>query len=185
MGRATRTSSPTAYQKKISIHALRGEGDSSPVTRAYSPKNFNPRPPWGGRHPPPSTSFVHRINFNPRPPWGGRRYRPESRGSSSHFNPRPPWGGRRNTVIRHFNAFYISIHALRGEGDASPQHGDSRAHDFNPRPPWGGRRQCRTRLRSPSSISIHALRGEGDEFNFFLPGKAVSISIHALRGEGD
>ena len=56
----------------------------------------------------------------------------------------------------------ISIHALRGEGDA-------RYFLF---------------MRMSTTISIHALRGEGDYddssqilFRF--------ISIHALRGEGD
>ena len=56
---------------------------------------------------------------------------------------------------------HISIHALRGEGDASA--------DCVGGSPW---------------ISIHALRGEGDPYNQRLlhTGK---ISIHALRGEGD
>ena len=34
----------------ISIHALRGEGDTkNKIDNRYS-DNFNPRPPWGGRH---------------------------------------------------------------------------------------------------------------------------------------
>ena len=33
----------------ISIHALRGEGDPSGVRFAVNCKDFNPRPPWGGR----------------------------------------------------------------------------------------------------------------------------------------
>ena len=36
-------------RKDISIHALRGEGDPSGVRFAVNCKDFNPRPPWGGR----------------------------------------------------------------------------------------------------------------------------------------
>ena len=35
-----------------------------------------------------------------------------------HFNPRPPWGGRLRTSISCGTRTAISIHALRGEGDA-------------------------------------------------------------------
>ncbi len=35
---------------KISIHALRGEGDGSCLrSQARRERDFNPRPPWGGR----------------------------------------------------------------------------------------------------------------------------------------
>ena len=56
----------------------------------------------------------------------------------------------------------ISIHALREEGDATDGAITSQRNDFNPRPPRGGRR-CRTwRSCLKSTISIHALREEGD-----------------------
>ena len=35
----------------ISIHALRGEGDDSRLVFLFKLFDFNPRPPWGGRHP--------------------------------------------------------------------------------------------------------------------------------------
>ena len=35
---------------RISIHALRGEGDGYKVYCQYPYQDFNPRPPWGGRH---------------------------------------------------------------------------------------------------------------------------------------
>ena len=35
---------------EISIHALRGEGDKYVENFAAMRDNFNPRPPWGGRH---------------------------------------------------------------------------------------------------------------------------------------
>ena len=34
---------------------------------------------------------------------------------------------------------YISIHALRGEGDEKPKKEFDGDWHFNPRPPWGGR----------------------------------------------
>ena len=35
----------------ISIHALRGEGDRGGEKTEAGKNNFNPRPPWGGRPP--------------------------------------------------------------------------------------------------------------------------------------
>ena len=60
--------------------------------------------------------------------------------TSGDFNPRPPWGGRLTRSDSHLHKQYISIHALRGEGDPHPL-----------RPSKCARK-----------ISIHALRGEGD-----------------------
>ena len=37
------------YCDSISIHALRGEGDHKRNKLLDELKNFNPRPPWGGR----------------------------------------------------------------------------------------------------------------------------------------
>ena len=56
------------------------------------------------------------------------------------FYPRPPRGGRRIVVSDLLGKLYISIHALREEGDAADA------------------------VRQPLSIiSIHALREEGDD----------------------
>ena len=81
---------------------------------------------------------------------------------SLHFNPRPPWGGRPPYFLRCPLGIYISIHALRGEGDRKDT--DYKA--------------------ARMGISIHALRGEGDCHLCRFLGIAA-ISIHALRGEGD
>ena len=57
----------------------------------------------------------------------------------------------------------ISIHALRGEGDA-----------------------MLILSKCPEeTISIHALRGEGDKHQSVDKLAELKISIHALRGEGD
>ncbi len=56
----------------------------------------------------------------------------------------------------------ISIHALRGEGDATAAGLEFDDEDFNPRPPWGGRLTEAEYQAYLTAISIHALRGEGD-----------------------
>ena len=125
-------------------------------------KHFNPRPPWGGRHSDYLVVVKIKYHFNPRPPWGGRPNFPISVHLHVDFNPRPPWGGRlfycpfyyldyvfqstpsvgRATFDRlaHNLEYFISIHALRGEGD-----------------PFVDAVAVKHRC-----ISIHALRGEGD-----------------------
>ena len=42
-------------------------------------------------------------------------------------------------AVAKFNDFYISIHALREEGDSIHRHPPDRPRNFNPRPPRGGR----------------------------------------------
>ena len=124
-------------------------------------QHFYPRPPWGGRRGEGASPPLC-LYFYPRPPWGGR---PESANTTIpgvNFYPRPPWGGRRKlrAAARRAKEFLstpsvgratllqlgirpkveISIHALRGEGDAQHCSPCTAAMDFYPRPPWGGRR---------------------------------------------
>ena len=81
------------------------------------------------------------ANFYPRPPWGGRLWQTKRRcpagtflstpsvgratdiainagKSTQYFYPRPPWGGRLLHAVDELRLLIISIHALRGEGDA-------------------------------------------------------------------
>ena len=60
------------------------------------------------------------------------------------------------------NKKFISIHALREEGD-----------------------RATTSPRSNQRISIHALREEGDRRRLAVNPEYMQISIHALREEGD
>ena len=146
----------------ISIHALREEGDSSTTSILWSPSNFYPRPPRGGRLAQQNLWPVGQ-HFYPRPPRGGR---PDPEDTCEcwevNFYPRPPRGGRPGTSRR--------------------QHRP--ATHFYPRPPRGGRRSSSTIGTSSSMISIHALREEGDP-RCPRPVPASHISIHALREEGD
>ena len=49
VGRATMPFSRDSFFLVISIHALRGEGDSWYAKGGLGCLYFNPRPPWGGR----------------------------------------------------------------------------------------------------------------------------------------
>ena len=123
------------------------------------------------------------------------------------FNPRPPWGGRLNHRQLNNQTTYISIHALRGEGDIFFARPNRYKLHFNPRPPWGGRLLSRFSLilaiyfnpRPPwgGRRSISSLRkrrvlfqstpsvGRATISDGQLRVLDAPISIHALRGEGD
>ena len=101
-----------------------------------------------------------------------------------NFYPRPPRGGRQTTFLGVAPEDYISIHALREEGDASQsdhqisqnisihalrEEGDflrqlmrCQFPYFYPRPPRGGRHNLDLKAAEGKTISIHALREEGD-----------------------
>ena len=104
-------------ENKISIHALREEGDSAGACIRPHLQHFYPRPPRGGR--PGQHSGVecnHHISIH--------ALREE--------------GDIQQQLMRVSHT--ISIHALREEGDAKYFLGQSQqAQDFYPRPPRGGR----------------------------------------------
>ena len=126
--------------------------------------------------------------------------------STSDFYPRPPWGGRPQASRFWQDTVFISIHALRGEGDVTNTGTTSAAVLFLSTPSVGRATRWPVRpglalvfLSTPSvgratliiplmgaftRISIHALRGEGD-LTRKTKQKYWRISIHALRGEGD
>ena len=115
-GRRTRApSAPGA--PTISIHALRGEGDGYLVASDTVAWLFLSTPSVGRATVSSLRCCAPAANFYPRPPWGGRRY-----------------PGATYEIIKQ-----ISIHALRGEGDAETPQGVAGSRNFYPRPPWGGR----------------------------------------------
>ena len=150
---------------KVSIHAPRAEGDSSPrrSTGRTAGGSFNPRPPCGGRRGRravdqdigrkfQSTPPVRRATqsapeapprpnrFNPRPPCGGRQDRvPAVEASDAAFQSTPPV--RRATRARgqRRQQRRVSIHAPRAEGDPTSTCRSRGGRRFNPRPPCGGR----------------------------------------------
>ena len=107
------------FSYSISIHALREEGDAILAPDCAHTSVFL------------STPSARRATYMqtcfPLP--------------SDNFYPRPPRGGRRGDIYFSLSALYISIHALREEGD------------------------CRINaVFARLLISIHALREEGDQF---------------------
>ena len=71
--RATSSGALPRPALKISIHALREEGDKVVENVPKLPGNFYPRPPRGGRHHDPQRAKGHPQDFYPRPPRGGRQ----------------------------------------------------------------------------------------------------------------
>ena len=123
----------------ISIHALREEGDGTFAGLLTCPRYFYPRPPRGGRRKSaPHGSLPTRFLSTPSARRATCRFSADC-GVLRNFYPRPPRGGRRavNALLSPFKP--ISIHALREEGD----HTTTKQEDKN-------------------HISIHALREEGD-----------------------
>ena len=150
-------------QCRISIHALREEGDFTYFETHTVFLNFYPRPPRGGRQQPLCGVGARSFDFYPRPPRGGRRCRVGAGSAFRDFYPRPPRGGRPFSPCCKKKQNQISIHALREEGDGQVAH----------------------RRRGRAGISIHALREEGDLRPFDDLQDLRDISIHALREEGD
>ena len=127
---------------EISIHALRGEGDAWSGYIRNKKKKFQSTPSVGRAT--PTTECIACRDIFQSTPSVGRATRP---------------------AAQTYAFWRISIHALRGEGDARDGFRDNRAVHFNPRPPWGGRLHTAIGIAAITWISIHALRGEGDERN--------------------
>ena len=146
----------------ISIHAPREGGDSILCSFVSFQKNFNPRPPRGGRP---------RFPFRPCSRW--------------NFNPRPPRGGRLQIMLPVVAPLRISIHAPREGGDHTAQAGRKYLyHNFNPRPPRGGRRAVRLACALSGLFqSTPPVRGATGSFPSAYP--KCKISIHAPREGGD
>ena len=127
---------------KISIHALREEGDSMLSNVISWDSNFYPRPPRGGRL--VIQPFGQTLeDFYPRPPRGGRRHHEDvaSPPAEISIHALREEGDLDEKTIE--KVLHISIHALREEGD--------------------GRSEP---VYSIMGISIHALREEGDRHDF-------------------
>ena len=149
----------------------------------------------------------HNRNFYPRPPRGGRLATAYCQNGTFEFLSTP--SARRATVWQHHSAHrvFISIHALREEGDkgvsgssyngnkflstpsarratsAPGKAGSSRTY-FYPRPPRGGRPPAR-RLLLFGRIFLSTPSARRATVCTFDWVKSAKISIHALREEGD
>ena len=193
--------------EKISIHALREEGDAPLPWSNSSWINFYPRPPRGGRPghgaaiplfggflstPSARRATVSLAAVLVAPTISIHALREEGDGKAmcfkqivSYFYPRPPRGGRHGVYLQNpSNApVFLSTPSARRATRALPLSGDA-VPVFLSTP--SARRATRAvqALRAEHRISIHALREEGDPLRF--PASYLqSISIHALREEGD
>ena len=171
--------------RQISIHALREEGDelARPIISEAMEISIHALREEGDLLRQRFDGIT--LDFYPRPPRGGRLQRDILHVSVHKFLSTP--SARRATRRKRWERphSWISIHALREEGDLLRQRFDGITLDFYPRPPRGGRLQRdilhvsvhkflstpsarratrRKRWERPHSwISIHALREEGDK----------------------
>ena len=150
------------HDLRISIHALREEGDWSGSIRWAQHSHFYPRPPRGGRR------ILYWFDFT----FTEFLSTPSARRATHHsltggttmadFYPRPPRGGRLCNAWSHGVAIGISIHALREEGDHTTAICLRRVSKFLSTP---SARRATMVHQAPCGgfrISIHALREEGD-----------------------
>ena len=116
--RATRRRPRQRPVGRISIHALREEGDDSGPVKVMISCYFYPRPPRGGR-------LVSGEKLSDSASISIHALREEGDGVDvfldlrrCDFYPRPPRGGRPNADLQTMKSRLISIHALREEGDS-------------------------------------------------------------------
>ena len=204
--RATRFSRANLPADKISIHALRVEGDAQKrYDRQLCFISIHALRVEGD-----ITSFwivLYWSDFYPRPPGGGRLQQLQFGFDNRYFYPRPPGGGRLEAHKIVNDEFVISIHALRVEGDWSRAFPRIMQQHFYPRPPGGGRHKCQVYYNQKKGFlsTPSGWRATGDDrrrrnadVDFYprLPGGGrpvaldttlthEGISIHALRVEGD
>ena len=106
--------------RKISIHALREEGDSLPVSLPQLNVRISIHALREEGDPDASLILgrviaisIHALREE------GDDLGPRDRRSPSNFYPRPPRGGRQRVCQALSPCLFISIHALREEGDSS------------------------------------------------------------------
>ena len=177
-------SSLSARRWRISIHALREEGDPSKSSVPSALCDFYPRPPRGGRQ----DGRILRIDasvFLSTP--SARRATGFSFWCEGGdlFLSTP--SARRATFPNRFllDFFRISIHALREEGDRLLYGQVALCEQFLSTPSARRATPIALWMSDSASISIHALREEGDPGLHRGCKPCSHISIHALREEGD
>ena len=137
--RATQHRSGQAAAERISIHALREEGDRIRHGPAGREVYFYPRPPRGGRRLRPAPEHacglisIHALREE------GDAHKTVKENRKAYFYPRPPRGGRltREYYYSGREQFLSTPSARRATG-AYPRRG-AQTSDFYPRPPRGGR----------------------------------------------
>ena len=130
----------TGKIRRISIHALREEGDGAAL---------------------PSAECLEDISIHALREEGDARMLAIG-GRIAYFYPRPPRGGRRDGIVPgDITVKFLSTPSAR-RATFAPLILRRLRDDFYPRPPRGGRHLKKKRGDNPYFISIHALREEGD-----------------------
>ena len=147
---------------RISIHALREEGDALPARRRWSGSYFYPRPPRGGRRFTGKAALEWKL-FLSTPSARRTTKRLEGLTPIQKFLSTPS-AGRATAAERPplLDIIFLSTPSA-GRATSCPCTRSRHPDYFYPRPPRGGR-PVRNSPQLPSAhISIHALREEGDE----------------------
>ena len=148
--------------EKISIHALREEGDGLACQCPGQRWAFLSTPSARRATPDPSGTNRKAPDFYPRPPRGGRRCNPCIDSPRLRFLSTP--SARRATRCRPRNStpeVFLSTPSARRATPVRASRPFSVWY-FYPRPPRGGRRGGNAGVHGRAGISIHALREEGD-----------------------
>ena len=161
--RATKAARLTSRATRISIHALREEGDLFTALIVHLKSKFLSTPSARRATQAVPAPHLRLQDFYPRPPRGGRRHGENPCHSTEQFLSTPsarratscnrpflyPWEFLSTPSARRATAALpsaecledISIHALREEGDTVCFSPNSSRLNFYPRPPRGGRQQ--------------------------------------------
>ena len=151
-------------ERYISIHALRVEGDlRRQLITDYWPISIHALRVEGDELLVSSAAFTGEFLSTPSG-WRATPRYPANTARTSNFYPRPPGGGRRRDLslrCRSRTDFYP-----RPPGGGRPICSTFATFfsNFYPRPPGGGRPRQRKGEDAMTKISIHALRVEGDSF---------------------
>ena len=148
-------------RRRISIHALREEGDLLPAFLTRWTTRFLSTPS-ARRATDGDISHYAVIEFLSTP--SARRATSNNSFSIRFFLFLSTPSARRATIDQQaeIDSYLISIHALREEGDTYRWSTLKKPRYFYPRPPRGGRHHIQDAPAVSQQISIHALREEGD-----------------------
>ena len=154
-----------AEPPQISIHVLRVEDDGKADDEKVHTKDFNPRPPCGGRRDSHMTNHEIILFQSTSSVWRTTEGVGFQTCTTEDFNPRPPCGGRhrRDYTATVPTAFQSTSSVWRTTSRFFTAE-RCRAY-FNPRPPCGGRHDLRLCQFPGQEISIHVLRVEDDSKN--------------------
>ena len=140
-------------RQRISIHALREEGDSPSSSPMLATFQFLSTPSARRATPHGAERLYLLGDFYPRPPRGGRPTKLPATYTEYIFLSTPSARRATHRPDGSPRLVHISIHALREEGDAQTVDG----------------------VRYDTRISIHALREEGDSTSFRISPKTTSF----------